>query len=70
MRCYLAVTGSLFVVLALGHLARLLLAWPAQLAGWSVPLWASLPALLLAAGLAAWAWRLWARAPGCGQRRG
>lgn len=41
MRTYLQISGTLFGVIAFGHLLRLFLHWPVDLAGHMVPLWAS-----------------------------
>ncbi len=58
MRAYLQISGALFGLIALGHLLRLLRHWPVDLAGNTVPLWASWVGLVLAGGLSVWALRL------------
>jgi uncharacterized membrane protein YbhN (UPF0104 family) len=58
MRNYLRVSGTLFGLIALGHLLRLLYRVPADLGQWVVPLWVSVIGLLLPAALAVWAFRL------------
>jgi len=58
MRNYLAVSGTLFGIIALGHLLRLLLHWPAEIAGLVVPAWISVVGLIIAASLSLWAVRL------------
>ncbi len=58
MRYYLGVSGTLFGLIALGHLLRLLYRVPAELGQWVVPLWVSVVGLLLPAALALWALRL------------
>jgi len=58
MRFYLPVSGTLFGLVALGHLLRLLYRVPAQLGQWVVPLWVSVIGLLVPAALALWAFRL------------
>ena len=55
MRTYIQVSGVLFGVIALLHMVRLLLDWPAQIAGWDVPLWISWVAIVAAGALCAWA---------------
>ena len=55
MRTYIQISGVLFGVIALLHIVRLLLDWPAQIAGWDVPLWISWIAIFLAGALCAWA---------------
>jgi hypothetical protein len=62
MRAYLQISGTLFGLIALAHLLRLLRHWPIELAGNTVPLWASWVGLVLASGLSVWALRL-LRAP-------
>ncbi|MGH7628731.1 MAG: hypothetical protein ACREOF_04975, partial [Gemmatimonadales bacterium] len=57
MRAYLQISGTLFGLIALGHLLRLVRHWPDDLAGYVVPLWASWLGLVLAGGLSIWA--LW-----------
>lgn len=46
----LYVNSALFGLMAVLHLLRLLLQWPASIARWSVPMWLSAVALV-AAGL-------------------
>lgn len=58
MRGYLQISGTLFGLMALGHLLRLFRHWPVDLAGHVVPLWASWVGLVLAGGLSVWALRL------------
>ena len=62
MRTYLLISGTVFGVVTLLHVARLVLEWPAQLAGWTVPLWVSWIAILAAGALCIWAFRLAAQA--------
>ncbi len=38
MRAYLGITGAIFGVIAVLHVLRLLLDWPAQIGTWTVPL--------------------------------
>lgn len=58
MRAYILISGVIFGVIALLHVFRLLLDWPAQVAGWAVPLWVSWIAILAAGALSAWAFSL------------
>ena len=62
MRRYLHITGAIFGIVAIVHILRLAFGWPAQIAGWSVPMWVSWVAIVLAGGLCLWAFRLAARA--------
>jgi len=58
MRAYIQISGVAFGVIALLHIVRLLLDWPAQIGGWTVPLWISWIAILVAGALCGWAFRL------------
>jgi len=58
MRAYIGLTGVLFGVIALVHVARLVFDWPAQIAGWAVPGWLSWIAILASGALCIWAFRL------------
>ena len=58
MRAYLRISGTLFGLIALGHLLRLLEHWPVDLAGYVVPLWVSWIGVILPGGLSIWALRL------------
>ncbi len=55
---YLIVTGVLFGLITIGQLMRLTYQIPVQIGMWSVPLWPSLIAVVLAFGLFIWAFRL------------
>ena len=63
MRTYIQITGAVFGVIALVHVVRLILNWPAQIADWVVPIWLSWVAILVAGALCVWAFRLVGRAP-------
>jgi hypothetical protein len=58
MRAYLQISGTLFGLIAAGHLLRLFRHWPVDLAGYAVPLGVSWVGLLVAGGLSVWALRL------------
>ena len=58
MQTYLQISGTLFGLIAVGHLLRLFRHWPVDLAGYAVPLWVSWIGLLLTGGLSVWALRL------------
>ena len=51
-RTYARFTGAMFFVIAVLHLLRILYRWSAVLGGWSVPMWLSWVALVIAAYLA------------------
>ncbi len=57
MRRYELVSGIFFTIIALAQLARTLLGWPVQVDGFTVPVWISGVAFLIAGGLAVWAFR-------------
>jgi hypothetical protein len=44
--------GVIFAVVALAHLVRIYMDWPIVIADWSVPMWVSWIALVVAGGLA------------------
>jgi hypothetical protein len=51
------IASVIFGLVALGQLLRLLLGWEVVVHGFSIPLWASAIAFLVAAGLAVMVWR-------------
>lgn len=57
MRAYFQISGTLFSIIALAHALRLLQSWPVEVAGWAVPMWVSVAALLVTGGLAVWGFR-------------
>mgnify|MGYP001581901190 CR=1 FL=1 len=54
-KTYLAVTASVFALVALLHALRLVLAWPVVVGTWEVPMWLSGFGLVLAGALCLWA---------------
>ncbi len=58
MQAYLWISSAVFGLIALLHILRLLLQWPAQVADWTVPIWVSWIAFGAAAALSIWAFRL------------
>jgi len=46
------VAGVIFAVVALAHLARIVMDWSVIIADWSIPMWVSWIALVVAGGLA------------------
>jgi hypothetical protein len=64
MRSYLQISGTVFGIVALAHILRLFEKWPADVAGWAVPMWVSVVAALLTALLSIWAFRAVGRAKG------
>ena len=63
MKPYLVVSGTLFTLISLLHLIRLLVHWPAVIAGWTVPLWVSGLGFVVAGALCVWAFQLSRRLP-------
>lgn len=55
MRAYLQISGTLFGLVAVAHALRVIQKWPIEVAGWAVPVWASVLGFLLTGALAAWA---------------
>ncbi|MBI4449544.1 hypothetical protein HY634_00635 [Candidatus Uhrbacteria bacterium] len=53
-RTYARFTGAIFLIIAVLHLLRILYRWSAAIGGWSVPMWLSWVALIVAAYLAWW----------------
>lgn len=51
---YLIVSTMVFAVVGIIHLIRFLLGWPVQLGSWSIPLYASLIAVVVCAVIAIW----------------
>jgi len=45
------VAGIIFAVVALLHLVRIFMDWPVIIGDWSIPMWASWTALIVAGGL-------------------
>jgi len=58
MQPYLRVSATVFGLIALGHLLRLLRHWPAEIAGWIVPALISILGLVIGGCLTFWALRL------------
>jgi len=57
MRRYEQTSGTIFTLVALVQLVRVLLRLPAQVGTFTVPIWFSVVAFLVTAGMAAWAFR-------------
>jgi hypothetical protein len=60
-RAFVIVAGVIFALVALIHLIRICLGWPAVIGDWSVPMWVSWIALIVAGGLAYFGLRLGTR---------
>jgi CBS-domain-containing membrane protein len=57
MRRYAQVSGAFFGLLATVQLTRTVLGWPIQVAGVSIPVWASACAFVITLLFAIWAFR-------------
>ncbi len=57
------VASVIFLVIALGHLSRLVFKWSLLLGGWAVPFWVNVVALLVFAYLAYQGFRLAKKSP-------
>jgi hypothetical protein len=51
-KAFSLLAGVIFAVVALFHLARIFMEWPVIIGDWSVPVWVSWIALIVAGGLA------------------
>ena len=54
---YMTVTGTLFLVVAIVHLLRIILGWPVEVGGLSIPFWTSWLAVLAAGALSYFGFR-------------
>jgi hypothetical protein len=57
MRRYELVSGVIFALVALAQLTRAVLGWPLQIDSFSVPIWCSGVAFVIAGALAVWGFR-------------
>jgi len=57
VRTYEVVSGGVFAVVAVAHALRAVCGWAIQVDAWSIPVWASWVAALVAALLSVWALR-------------
>ena len=51
-KTYMTVTATLFLVMAVVHLLRIIFGWQAEIGGLSIPFWASWLAIFVAGALA------------------
>ena len=51
-KAFSLVAGVIFVVVALFHLVRIFVEWTVMIGDWSIPMWVSWSALVVAGGLA------------------
>ena len=50
-KTFTTIASMIFGIVALFHLLRILLGWPAVIGGWTVPMWLSWIGLVVAGGL-------------------
>ena len=50
-KTYSQLTGAIFILIAVLHLARIIWSWGATIGGWTLPMWLSWIALVVAAYL-------------------
>lgn len=62
VRTYARVTAIIFALIAVVHLVRIVLGWTATIGAWSVPMWVSWGALVIAAIVSYFGFSLGARA--------
>lgn len=58
MRGYVQVSGLLFALVTLGHLVRMFARWPLMIAGWPLPVLASLVVAIVSGVMTIWALRV------------
>jgi len=58
MKLFLRLVSLVFALVVLGHALRLAFDWPITLAGWTVPMWLSWVAIVVAGALSLWAFSL------------
>ncbi len=59
LKVYLALSGTIFFLVAVLHLLRLVYQWPIVVGTWTVPHWVSYVGFPVASGYCAWACWLW-----------
>ncbi|HVZ28604.1 MAG TPA: hypothetical protein VG798_08130 [Rhizomicrobium sp.] len=57
-RRFLRIAATIFAVVALAHLIRIIMAWPVQVGAWAIPIWISWIALVGAGVLSFFGFRL------------
>jgi len=57
MKPFTTLAVALFTLIAVLHLLRLFAGWEVVVTGYVVPIWFSLPGLIIAGGLAVMVWR-------------
>ena len=54
-KTYLAISGGIFGLVAVGHILRVIFNWSFAIGGWNAPISASWLALFVAAAMCGWA---------------
>jgi hypothetical protein len=62
-KTFTLIASVIFLIIALGHLSRLVFKWSALLGGWAVPSWVSWVAALVFAYLALEGFRIGRKSP-------
>jgi hypothetical protein len=62
-KTFALLTGIIFALVALLHLLRIYMGWSAVIGGWTLPMWVSWLALVVAGGLAYFGISLGTRGP-------
>ena len=63
MRRYEQVSGTIFAIVSLVQLTRILMGWPVQIDLFTVPIWFSVIAFIVTGALSIWAFRSGGRRP-------
>jgi hypothetical protein len=50
-KTFVLIAGVIFAIVALAHLLRILMGWPIVIDNWTVPMWLSWIAVVIAGGL-------------------
>ncbi len=54
-KAYVIISGTIFGLVSVGHIVRVMYNWSFEIGGWSAPLWASWIALFAGAAMCVWA---------------
>ena len=53
-KTYIMITATLFAIVAVGHLARIMLSLPVDVGGLNIPMWVSWLGMVVPGSLSAW----------------
>ena len=62
-KAYFGVSGTVFGLVAVAHLVRVVYQMPLHVGDWTFPVWASWGSFVVASALSVWAFRLLLRQP-------